>query len=117
MSHRHLSDIESILNGINGLPQGGENQVILAQKLIPFLFRIEKKLSKNRQLNNQKKLAIHNSQFQAKVFLRKTLAWKAKVSATETFAWNTIHNSFTSQFSLTTPGLPGYFSAPLDILA
>jgi len=42
VSHRHLSDIESILNDINGLPQGGENQVILAQKLIQFLFRIEK---------------------------------------------------------------------------
>ncbi|OQY43659.1 MAG: hypothetical protein DRR08_32285 [Candidatus Parabeggiatoa sp. nov. 2] len=32
--------------------------MILVQKLIPFLFRIEKKLSKNRYLNNPKK--IHN---------------------------------------------------------
>jgi len=35
---------------------GGENQVIFAQKLIPFLFRIEKLLSKNRYLNNHKKI-------------------------------------------------------------
>ncbi|RKZ46081.1 MAG: hypothetical protein DRR08_33605 [Candidatus Parabeggiatoa sp. nov. 2] len=45
------------------LPWGGENQVIFAQKLIPFLFRIEKKLSKNSHLNNLFSLTIHNSQF------------------------------------------------------
>ena len=35
-----------------GVGWAGENQVIWGQKVIPFLFRFEKKLFKNRKLNN-----------------------------------------------------------------
>jgi len=50
---------------------GGENPVIWRQQLIPFLFRLDKKFSKNSELNLfhlklnlfHLKLILHNSQF------------------------------------------------------
>jgi len=35
-----------------GYGWAGENQVIWGQKVLPFLFRFEKNLFKNRKLNN-----------------------------------------------------------------